>query len=249
MERVINDPTGLTVRDLDNYDWDVIRTNITIDAPALLAWCNDTMEANKDAAFNWNKTELMNDRAKQMTKMRQEKGEMWGYPNQWTMQWATQRSDALPNPFLCDPNIYPEVTSDTFYQDFHTDLTQFNNGYYKKIKDTLNKSETEKDCYKITRLVSFLKDEGLCPHYDIEKGSYLVRMHIQAHAHDQCVWKFGDEQDREYKIMETGRVYLFNTANLHSAINTGDEPWTFIHNDPDDEAITRLLNTTLHISP
>lgn len=240
MTRVITDPQNHTAASLENYEWDVIRTNVTVDIPNLLNWCNSTIDKFPEAAFNWSKTDLMNERARQMTE--QKKSVMWGYPDQWTLQWSTPRTDALPNPFLCDPEIYPEVKDPEFYTKFSTDLDQYNHGFYKKIKDTL-----DPDCYKITRLVRFGNQQGLHPHYDIEKGGYLIRMHVQAQVDDQCIWKFGGHQDRSYANMEAGRIYLYNTAILHSAINLGNTPWIFIHNDPEYSAIDRILKMNLHI--
>lgn len=245
MDRVINDPTGLTYKDLENYDWDLVRTNITVDANALLEWAKDALEKNKDAGFNLQYMHLMSEKSRKLVE--KSLPEIRGYPNQWTMQWPIERKGPIPNPWLCDPEQFPEITAPTFTSSVSDDLPSYTYGFYKHVKDTLDLSPTQKDCFQITRLVVFNPTEGFFPHYDVEKG-YLVRLHIQAQVNNKCYWTFGEDQSRPHTIMEPGGVYLINTAVKHSTWNLGDEPWIFIHSDPSNEAITRLCNTKMHIS-
>lgn len=246
MDRVINDPTGLTYKDLENYDWDLVKTNITVDPQAFLNWANEALEKNSDAGFSLEYTHLMSEKSRNIVSTYED--QFRGFPRQWTMQWPVERKGPIPNPWLCDPVQFPEIAQEGFTTSISTDLESYNFGYYTKIKSMLNKSETEKDCCLITRLVVFNPTEGFFPHYDVEKG-FMVRLHVQAQVDNDCVWNFGEDQSRPHRIMEPGGVYLINTAVKHSTWNLGKQPWIFIHSDPSNEAITRICNTKMHISP
>ena len=52
MDRFITDPENYTFADLQNYNWDVIRTNITVDSGKMLDWVNTIEEKYSDCCYS-----------------------------------------------------------------------------------------------------------------------------------------------------------------------------------------------------
>lgn len=238
-----DDLKGLTHKDLLNYDWDVIELPHTIDSQAMMEWYNTVAEKHSDSIFHIGKLNVIRPDFRVKAVEFAEK-HLWGKGEQWTLQWSYQREGVIPFVYVADPAQYPEINEPDFMSvTSNTNLEKYVFGAYKRLIETFGPS-----CYKVTRLVRFAKDTGLKQHVDINPPEFLVRMHAQIQSDKDCHWFFGKDMERSYPV-EQGKIYLYNTAVVHAAVNRGDNYWIMVHNNPDDEAIDQLLSMDpIHVS-
>lgn len=234
MKRYITDVSTLTANDLKNYDWDIIELNIKIDHLEMKNWFNVISEKYSDLQFNVSKTELMKPEIRSKMIEFQEK-HLWGTPKQWTLQWSVPRNDAIPFRYIADPEQYPEILSEDFDKNFNTPLDQYYFGGFKNLCEQFGH-----EAWEVSRLVQLDQDTGLKKHTDVNPPEFLPRMHYQIQCTQNAYWWFGDNLDREYTL-ESGRLYIMNTAVLHTAKNTDQTSWVMLHSNPTDLAIDKLF--------
>jgi hypothetical protein len=234
MDRYITDVSLLTAEDLKNYNWDIIELNIDINHLEVRDWFNIVSEKFGNMQFNVSKTELMKPEIRDRMKEFQEQ-HLWGTPKQWTLQWSVQRDDAIPFRYIADPAQYPEILEDDFDKKFNTPLEQYYFGGFKKLVELLGDG-----AWEVARLVQLDKDTGLKKHVDIQPPQFLPRMHYQIEYTQNAAWWFGENMERKY-VLENGKLYIMNTAVLHTAKNEDDLPWVMLHSNPTDDAINKLF--------
>jgi hypothetical protein len=249
MDRFIKDPTGLTFADLQNNDWDLIELNITVDATSAMEWVNTVERDNQDSIWAWSSCDhlvakdklekFQNDyrsRILQRTDTRE--------PAQWMLQWYYQREGILPFIALACREQFPEILNDDFFEKWNTNLEKYFFGFWKKYYNALGP-----DVFEVARLVKFPSGCGLRPHNDTGPNQpFLIRMHTVPGIGENYSFYFGNDEgnERHYRLT-AGKTYLLNTGIYHCAINHDDIDWWLLHNNPTPEAVTKLLNTTLHI--
>lgn len=239
MTRYITDVTSLQAKDLNNYDWDIIELDINIDHSSMLDWYNTILENYGDAQFNISKTELVDEKLKdRLSTFAKEK--LWGFPKQWTLQWSVLRDDAIPFRYLADPKQFPEILQDDFDEKFNTFLPQYYFGGFKDLVDMFGEG-----AWEVSRLVQLDKDTGLKKHIDIDPPKFLPRMHYQIKYTPNACWWFGENMERKYTL-EQGKLYIMNTAVLHTAKNEDNEPWVMLHSNPTDSAIDKLFDIAVN---
>lgn len=247
MERFIKDPHNYTYAQLQNNDWDILETNITVDVDAFKEWSDTVQEKFSDCGFNF--IEHMH-----LLKPAVRERKDFFYSDaflvrnadqfrQWTLQWSYQRDGAIPLLQIADIEQFPEgADPNELKKVFNINLEKYYFGMYKKYQEALGD-----DVFKVTRLVRFGKDNGLRVHTDNGPDEpNLIRMHLQIEVNPSAWIKFGENLDRSY-TPEVGKVYFYNTSVHHSAMNEANTPWTFLHNDPLPESIDKLLQTKIHI--
>jgi hypothetical protein len=246
MNRFITDPENYTFADLQNYDWDVIQTNITVNVDKMMEWANEVKAKFGYCGFNPLEHMHLAKKTFQDTKEQliEEGFGIWNVANfrQWTLQWGKQRDSVIPFKQIMDPEQFPEINDPDFASKFNTNLNQYYFGGYKEYYDTLGS-----DILSVTRLVQFGPGMGLKPHTDNGPDEkFYVRMHLQLQIDNTKWWKFGKNMERKYTF-EPGRVYLYNTSNHHAARNEGENDWIMLHNDPIASAVDKILKTSMHI--
>jgi hypothetical protein len=249
MARFIKDPTGLTFGDLQNNDWDLIELNITVDIAAAMEWVNEVQIKNQDCIWAWSDADPYVDEEKleYFIKTREDQliRTQTEQPEQWMLQWSYQRAGVLPFKGVASKKLYPEVCQPDFDSKWNQPLEKFMFGFWKRYYDLLGP-----DVFEVARLVRFPKGCGLRTHKDTGAGQpFLIRMHtVPSIGPDHFFNYDSDLTDitRQYKL-EAGKTYLLNTGILHAAWNNDDQDWWMLHNNPTPEAITKLLNTRMHI--
>lgn len=232
--RLITNPKDYTAEQLKNYDWDIIELDIAIDHAELRKWYNTIATEYSDMQFNISKIELMKPELRdRMIDFKDQ--HLWGTPKQWTLQWSVQRNNAIPFKYIADPEQYPEILQDDFNDKFNTPLDQYYFGGFKNLVESM-----EKGTWDVARLVQLDKDTGLKKHVDIQPPEFLPRLHYQIEYTSNARWWFGENMEREY-ILENGKLYIMNTAVLHTAKNEDDTPWVMLHSNPTDDAINALF--------
>jgi hypothetical protein len=242
MNRFITDPENYTFDDLQNYDWDVIQTNITVDSVKMLEWFNAIEEQFADCCYSpLGDMDLADPDKKEFALSFMPNNLVWGQPLQWTLQWSYDRPGKLPFLQLADPAQFPEISDPDFQKKFNKNLPKYLFGMYETYYNTFGP-----DCFEVTRLVKMNQDVGLRTHVDIQNPEFLIRMHLQIQIDENAWWKFGDNMERKYTF-EPGKVYLYNTAVKHAARNESSIPWIMLHNNPNSSSINKLLKTSVHI--
>jgi Aspartyl/Asparaginyl beta-hydroxylase len=242
MNRFITDPENYTFDDLQNYDWDVIQTNITVDSVKMMEWFNTVEDQFADCCYSpLGDMDLTDPGKKEFALSFIPNNLVWGLPLQWTLQWSYDRPGKLPFLQLADPAQFPEITDPEFQKKFNKNLPKYLFGMYETYYNIVGP-----ECFEVTRLVKMNQDVGLRPHVDIQNPEFLIRMHLQIQIDDNAWWAFGEDMDRKYTF-EQGRVYLYNTAVKHSARNESTQPWIMLHNNPTASSLNNLLKTSMHI--
>lgn len=238
-ERLITNTKDYTAEKLKNYDWDIIELNIDINHAEMREWYNTIATKYPTMQFDVSKTDLMKpDIRDRMADFKEQ--HLWGTPKQWTLQWSVQRNDAIPFKYIADPKQYPEILQDDFEENFNTPLEQYYFGGFKKLIETMAEG-----VWNVARLVQLDKDTGLKKHVDIPPPDFLPRLHYQIEYTPNAHWWFGENMERKYTL-ENGKLYIMNTAVLHTAKNEDDTPWVMLHSNPTDKAIDalfKLVNT------
>ena len=245
MSRFWKHPKGLTWKDLQNNDWDVIELDITVDAKPLQEWDKEITSANQDSIWTMDRDDLVDETVKdkflaQRTKI------LVGIPQQWTLQWSYERPGVLPFKGIACRKQFPECYEPNFGELWNKNLSKYFFGAWKEYFEYLGE-----DCFQISRLVHFPKGCGLSTHVDTGGDQkFLIRMHTLIDIGDKHWFNFGDDLDdksRWYK-METGKTYLLNTGIPHAAINWSEKDWVMLHNNPTEAAVDQLLSMSEHIS-
>jgi len=242
MDRYITNPKDYTFNDLLNYNWDVIELPITVDTIGMMNWYTEIDKNYSDSKFDLSMLHLLQPQLRDKMPMFIEKN-LWGTPEQWTLQWSYDRDGVIPFIFAGDPDQFPEIKDPDFSKNSNYNLEKYYFGTYKKYVETFGSN-----CFKVNRLVRFKKNTGLKSHVDIEKPNFLIRMHLQIQVDDNAFWYYGENMERKYTT-KPGHVYLFNTHSLHAAVNNSDNDWILLHNNPNEEAINQLLQLdSIHIN-
>lgn len=243
MERFMKNPKGLTTKLLENYDWDYIELPVTVNTEKLMGWYEEVVANNMHSAFIFSA-----DKMTPYVKQRYQPlvswwlGEnTWGAAEQWTLQWPVQHDGVIPSAYLANEEQFPEAM-DPDIEKNSVNLDKYFYGAYKEMYDTFPEGT-----FNVTRLLRFGKDTGLKKHTDVEPPDFLIRMHVQLQSSSGSHWFFGEDLEREY-FMEPGKVYLYNTAIPHAAVNRDDDYWVMIHNNPGNSAVDHLLSIdSLHV--
>lgn len=247
MEKFITDPIGLTFDDLQNNDWQLIKLNITVDTKFAMSWVNTVQKNNRDCIWTWSDADPYVDEEKMPyfieTRDRQLVRTESEQPEQWTLQWSYQREGVLPFKGLASKKLFPEVYEPDFDKIWNQNQKKFVFGFWKKYYEALGP-----DVFRVARLVRFPKGCGLRTHKDTGPGQpFLIRMHTVPEIGPDHFFNYGEDLNKNKHKLEPGCTYLLNTGIPHCAINHDDRDWWMLHNNPTPEAITKLLNTRMHI--
>lgn len=246
MDRFITDPAGLTFADLQNNDWELIKLNVTVDTTSSNEWVSN-VEKHRDCIWAWSDADQYVDEDKLeyfiKTRANQLVRTVTEQPEQWMLQWSHQREGVLPFLGLASKQLYPEILDPEFRSKWNTNLEKFYFGFWKRYYDALGP-----DVFTVARLVKFPKGCGLRTHVDTGPNQpFLIRMHTVPSIGPDHFFNYGDDPTKRHHKLEPGCTYLLNTGIPHSAINYDDQDWWMLHNNPTPEAVTRLLNTRMHI--
>lgn len=248
LPKFIEDPTGLKFEDLQNNDWQLIKLNITVNTEYAMEWVNSVKDTFQDCAFTWDQAHLINEDAYEHYQSQVKKllvRTEHDQPEQWALQWSYQRDGVLPfvSNKIANPNLFPETLSESFFHDWNQILEKYYHGFWKEYHQTLGE-----DVFKVTRLVRFPKECGLNTHKDTGADQpFLIRMHTVPSIGPNHFFNYGEDLGEDCYHMEPGCTYLLNTGIVHSAINHDETDWWMLHNNPTDDAVTRLMNTRMHI--
>lgn len=261
--RLIKNPKSLTVTDLENYDWDLIELPIRLDVDAAIDWFNKVKELHADCAYRPGEHDAVigSDSTRKQVFDYLVSHALWGSPWQWMLQWSYDRYGILPSIANGNRVLYPEL-ADPNFDVSTTNLSHYMFGAYQTYHDMLGD-----ECFRTTKLLEFCSGDGLQPHVDVDvvrEGKWKFRLSFQLNVDSDAWWRFSDVSSphlskadcvvetesndyREYRL-ETGKVYLVNTAVTHSIKNEGSTSCIIIQSDPNDETINRLLNSEeLHL--
>jgi hypothetical protein len=243
MNRYIEDSTGLTYQDLQNDDWDVIKLNITVDTDSIMDWVNSVESDNQDSIWNFELVNLVDEPLREKFLTIQKNllvRTATTQPEQWGLQWSFQREGVIPFIVYACKKQFPEVYEEGFHQNCNQNLEKYVFGFWKRYYELLGP-----DVFQITRLVKFPKGCGLNAHRDTNKGQ-LIRMHTIPQIGTDHYFDYMSDPGRQYKL-EPGCTYLLNTGMTHSAVNNDNQDWWMLHNNPADNAITKLCNLKVHV--
>lgn len=261
--RFLKHPMNLTVADLENYDWDLIELPITLDTDAAMEWFNSVKQNYADCAYcpGRDKDIIGNDANRDQVFNYIVNHAIWGNTAlQWMMQWSYDRSGVLPSISNGNIMLYPELADPTFNVS-NTNLLKYMFGAYETYHQLLGN-----ECFQSAKLLEFQSGDGLQPHVDVDvakEGKWKFRLSFQLATNSDAWWRFSDDisphlsklnslpsttsHSREYKL-ESGKVYLVNTAVTHAVKNDGESVWVMIQSDPNDSVLNGLLQMKeLHI--
>lgn len=240
MTRLIKDPYNYSASDLMNNDWDVIELDISFDQKGLLEWYNILNTEFSTSKFimspEYYKKYFNNNYIRRWSVADYSvPNENQEYSFNWTLQWIKERYDPLPFSHLANRDLYPEIDDPKFSDEENPFLEKFKFGSFQALYENMGKY------FQKARVLTIPKGSKVILHHDIEPGRLLFKMHFQLETNDQCSWFFGYDAGREY-IMQSGKVYLVNTSNVHGVINSGVTNWSMIHCSPKLEYIDEILN-------
>jgi hypothetical protein len=253
MTKIITDPENYTREDLRNLDWDMVRLNVTIDIEPMLEWFNQVKISTPESLFLFSQKDLFESHLLDNPRMN---GICVGDAGFWALQWPVQRCDAIPTPFFCNKEKFPEMLDETWEDKMDNHLDQYYFGAYKNMVETLGQ-----DAWTWGRAMNCGKECGIGPHRDhdgIDLESHMIRLHVNLQTNEDSTWHFFSQlgetpadtwqYERSAYNPKPGEVYLVNVSNVHAPVNHGDEEWILLHSDPSDDAIDRLLKSEIRIT-
>lgn len=259
---LLKHPKNITINDLMNYNWDLVELPITLDYDDAMIWFNTVKQNYEDCAYRpgQHKDVIGTDETRDRIFDYLISNVLYGNLLQWSMQWSYERPGIIPSIANGNTVLYPELLDPNF-NGSATNLNNYMFGAYKKYHELLGN-----DCFQATKLLEFQPGDGLKPHVDVDvdkEGKWKFRLVFQLNTSTEVWWKFSNNvsphlskmdnfypettHEREYRL-ETGKVYLVNTAVTHSVKNEGNDPWIMIQSDPSDSVLNRLLQIeNLHL--
>lgn len=241
MERYITNLSSLQSTDLNNYDWDIIELDISINNQEMLNWYHFINSNYFDLCFMINQLHLIKpDLRVKISEFAEQN--LWGIGKQWTLQWPVERNVPIPFRYVADPDQYPELLDQNFDEKFNSPIKKYFFGEFQNLYDRLGS-----DVWEVSRLVQLDKNTGLKPHTDTNSG-FLPRLHYQIQYTQDAWWEFYDDRDSDPRAryyLEQGKLYIMNTAVIHAAKNEGEIPWVMLHSNPTPAAIDRLLELSI----
>lgn len=248
MDKFIKDPSGLTFDDLQNNDWDLVELNITVDTTSAMDWVNSVRRDNQDSIWTWHCDHLI-DKSRLEAFTNIYRGKILveaedAEPEQWMLQWYYQREGILPFLGLACREQFPEILNEDFHRKWNTNLEKYFFGFWERYYNALGP-----EVFEVARLVRFPNGCGLRPHVDTGTDQpYLIRMHTVPSIGTDYSFFFGeDASTARHYTLEAGKTYLLNTGIHHCAINHDNVDWWLLHNNPTPNAVTKLLNTRMHV--
>lgn len=255
MARVLTNPQDLKLQDLRNYDWDILKLNITFDTEPLLQFFRDLETINAGSHWIYNRPDMKELYREEVFTSPHADGIDFNNGGYWTLQWPIQRTDPLPVPFFCNRKKFPELLEDDWESKMNNHLEHYYYGAYKSFVEQIGQ-----DAWTWGRAMSAGKEHGIGPHMDDDDSGYMIRLHVNVQADEGATWHFfsklGEsprttwpyvDKEREYHP-KSGEIILVNVSNIHSLVNHGDLEWKLLHSDPSNDAIERLLKSSYHIS-
>ena len=255
MARVITNPQDYTLKDLRNYDWDIIKLNITFDTEPLLGFFEDLKTKHSESHWSYQRPDMEEYYDQIILSDPRIEGIDFNKGGYWTLQWPVQRTDPIPVPMFANRKIFPELLEDTWQNKMDNHLDHYYYGAYKSFVEQIGQ-----DAWTWGRAMSAGKEEGIGPHLDDDDSGYMIRLHVNVLAEDKPTWHFFSElgetplktwpyvdPERSYHP-KSGEILLINVSNIHSLVNHGDVEWKLLHSDPTNDAIERLLKSSYHIS-
>ena len=238
MERYITNVENLKVEDLKNLDWDIIELPFTVNHQGLLEWYNQVKKSLPNSKFIVSKEHeslfdpnfLRRWRATDPS-FNEKEPIHW-----WVLNWIQERYDPLPFSFLADVNKYPEVRDPAFSDRSNPILSKYRFGAFEELYQIASKYLLNMRLFVMPEL------SGLHVHVDVTYPDVVIRMHMNLNIHENCVWYFGQNAEREY-IMEPGKVYLINAAMFHAVINHGGDDWVLLYGTPKQEDLESLFKS------
>ena len=215
--RVIKDydPTNHGITEdflVNNNDWDLIELNYSLDIEKLTAWYNQINDRFGFMRFNFNENSSRLN-LEVSRKMVEEGycGYYCGPIDGITFAWPIERYEPLPPPQQCNPDMFPEVNTDTFFNDAKI-MSKMRFGYLEEMISMLGE-----DAFRQMIITTHHAGMYIKQHLD----SKTLKMHIPVQTTPNAKFHFGPNKEREYH-MELGKVYILNTGDWHGTTNEAD---------------------------
>ena len=243
----MNDARVIKNYDMDNvtneflyssHDWDLVELNYSLDADKLSAWYQEIYQEFMFMrfAFNDNPQKLDLEKSAELVS-RGHCGIYCGPIDGLTLAWPTERYEPLPPPVQCNPEVFPEVNYETFFDDAKL-LKRFVKGYFAEMIDVLGE-----DSFHQAIIATHHDGMFIRPHVD----SNVLKLHIPVETHPGSLFHFGPNNERSYH-MKLGKIYLLNTKAWHGTTNNGGKRSHIITRVADShlQTILGLTNEALH---
>lgn len=247
MSKFFKRPNNLSIKDLENHDWDLIELPIILDPVSWHLWYNHIKKYLNDCSFSLkdDKTLLGNELSRGLIYENIHRS-IWGDPKQWMLQWGIQREGVIPPSAFANPDVFLEMRED--FNPSKVNLSQYMFGAYEKFHNAFDNHS-----FAVCKLLEYAPGEGLKPHVDVV-GGFMPRILIHIKNNDASV-HFSDDppsllteeyyyieptSSRQHKL-EEGKVYLLNTAVTHYIKNDTNQTTALIQMDPSDSILDRLL--------
>jgi hypothetical protein len=190
-------------------DWDLLELNYTLDIDKLKNWYSQINEKFSFMRFNFNENSDKLD-VEVSKKMVEEGycGYYCGPIDGITFSWPIERYEPLPPPQQCNPEIFPEVSRNTFF-DQATIMPRMRFGYLEDMIKKLGDNAFKQMIITTHHAGMYIKQH---------RDSKTLKLHIPVETNSNAKFHFGINRDREYH-MKLGKIYILNTGDWHGTSN------------------------------
>lgn len=215
-------------------DWDLIELNYNLDIEKLTAWykqVNDQFEFMR-FKFNENSARLNLEVSKKMVEEGY-CGYYCGPIDGITFAWPIERYEPLPPPQQCNPEMFPEVDTTTFFADAKI-MPKMRFGYLEEMISVLGE-----DSFRQMIITTHHAGMYIRQHLD----SKTLKLHIPVETNPNAKFHFGINRDREYH-MKLGKIYILNTGDWHGTSNDAETSRSHIITRIDTRQLLKVINLT-----
>lgn len=217
MNRIIKDYDpknhGITLDFLyETDDWDLVELNYNLNVEKLTDWYKEISEEFKFMRYNFNDMpEKLNlEKSKEMVEQGY-CGYYCGPIDGITFAWPIERYEPLPPPIQANPELFPEVNMETFYEDAKI-MSRYRKGYLNEMIDILGE-----DSFRQMIITSHYPNMYIRQHVD----SKVLKLHIPVETNENAFFHFGPNKERKYH-MKLGKIYILNTGYWHGTTNESE---------------------------
>lgn len=226
---------GITLDFLyETNDWDLIELNYKVDSEKIKLWYSDFQRDFSHCKFSFN--DMSDSLNVELSNEMVEKGYCGVYCGPidgYTLAWPAERYEPLPPAKQCNPEKYPEVNYNTFYDDAKI-LKDFRRGYLETLIEDLGEDSFRQLVITCHHPTMFIRQ-----HID----SKVLKLHIPIETNDRAYFYFGENRERKYHLKD-GHVYLLNTGDWHGTGNDGDTIRSHMITRIDPSIVMQVINKT-----
>lgn len=212
-------------------DWDAIELNYELDPKELDNWYQWLKENFEHMHFDfYNFPNLINREISDQYMRYGYCGYYCGPISGFTLSWPVDRDIPIPPPSQANKEMFPETLDPSFYDKCQI-RPKFREGYLNTMIDALGEDS-------FIQAIVTVHDEGakIMQHCD----SRVKKLHIPLRTHENAVFKFGEDGEREFN-MKVGKIYVLNTHIHHGTDNPGPGERAHILTRVDEDSIHDVL--------